>query len=201
MSRHLSRRLSYQCLVALSAALSACAAPEAPHDASTHAHGGAEAPMKGMMMGPMAMARLNPTQGSPVQGMVMFHQHGDHLMVHARLSGLQPGAVHAFHVHEKGDCSSADGTSAGGHFNPDGQPHGPQDGPHHAGDLPALQADDQGRVDAHFMIMGPSLEPAKPGYIVGRSVIVHARPDDYASQPAGNAGPRLACGVIAAGMS
>ena len=146
--------------------------------------------------GAMAMATLTPTQGNQVRGTVMFHEMDGHLMVHAKVTGLKPNAQHGFHLHEKGDCASADGSSAGGHFNPDGQPHGPQNGPHHAGDLPALQADAAGMADQKFMLQGPTLA-AGPGSIAARSVVVHAGPDDYTTQPAGNSGARVACGVIA----
>lgn len=169
-------------------ALAGCASPRAGHD-----HGA----MGGMMKGSMAVATLTPTQGSKVQGLVMFHQMDDHLMVHARLGGLKPDAEHGFHVHENGSCASTDGSSAGGHFNPDGQPHGPQNAAHHAGDLPALRADADGRVDQKFMLKGPTLA-AGAASLVGRSVIVHAQADDYATQPTGNSGARLGCGVIAA---
>jgi Cu-Zn family superoxide dismutase len=181
-----------------------CAAPGA-HD-HDHEHGDKkEMGMGGMggmeamhqHMAGMAVATLTPTQGNSVRGLVMFHEMQGHLMVHAKLSGLKPGAEQGFHLHEKGDCASADGTSAGGHFNPDGKPHGPQDAAHHAGDMPALKADANGVVDQKFMLMGPTVG-AGPTSIVGRSVVVHAGPDDYSSQPAGNSGPRVACGVIAA---
>jgi len=156
-----------------------------------HAHsGGLMAP------GQMAVATLTPTQGNNVRGLVMFHAMGDHLMVHAQLSGLKPGAEHGFHLHEKGDCASTDGSSAGGHFNPDGKPHGPQDAAHHAGDMPALKANAEGKVDTEFMLHGPTIA-AGPASINARSVIVHAGPDDYATQPTGNSGARIACGVIA----
>ena len=128
---------------------------------------------------------------------VGFHEIDGHLMVHARLSGLVPGSEHGFHVHEYGNCASSDGLSAGGHFNPGGQPHGPQSGPHHAGDLPLLKADADGRVDQQFILSGPTVA-AGPASLVGRSVIVHAQADDYATQPTGNSGARIACGVIAA---
>jgi Cu-Zn family superoxide dismutase len=171
----------------LSALLSACATPS--HE---HGHG------QGGMKGPIAVATLTPTQGNGVRGVVAFHAHDGHLLVHARISGLKPNGEHGFHLHEKGDCASADGTSAGGHFNPSGQPHGPQNAAHHAGDLPSLKADAQGNADVHFTVDGPSLDASNAGYIVGRSVIVHANPDDYTTQPTGNAGGRVACGVIAA---
>lgn len=184
MSFRLPRLLA---VAGASAVLFGCAAPSHEHG---HDHGG--------MKGSMAVATLTPTQGNGVRGVVAFHEHGGHLMVHARVSGLKPNGEHGFHLHEKGDCASPDGTSAGGHFNPDGQPHGPQNAAHHAGDMPSLKADAQGNADVHFTLDGPSLDAGKAGYIVGRSVIVHANPDDYATQPTGNAGGRLACGVIAA---
>ena len=84
--------------------------------------------------GPSAVAELQPTRGNNVSGTVKFTQQADGVLVAARLSGLKPGQEHGFHIHEKGDCSSGDGMSTGGHFNPGGKPHGPQSGEHHAGD-------------------------------------------------------------------
>ena len=190
--------------VALVAALGVfgCAAPPAHEHGKEHGHEHGEGKMGGMHgmhdkhMAGMAVASLTPTQGNAVRGLVMFHEMDGHLMVHAKLSGLKPNAEHGFHLHDKGDCASADGSSAGGHFNPDGQPHGPQDAAHHAGDMPALKADANGVVDQKFMLMGPTVA-AGAASIVGRSVIVHAGPDDYTTQPTGNSGARLACGVIA----
>ena len=146
--------------------------------------------------GPMAMAKLEATRGNATTGTVMFHQHGDHVMVHAKVEGLKPGQEHGFHIHEKGDCSSGDGMSTGGHFNPAGKPHGPQDADHHAGDLPALKADAQGRADAKFHLTGVTIGSGAAD-IVGKGLIVHAMPDDYRTQPTGNAGARIACAVIA----
>lgn len=150
----------------------------------------------GMMKGRMAVASLTPTQGRNVRGLVVFHAMDTGLMVHARVSGLGPNAEYGFHVHETGSCASTDGSSAGGHFNPDGKPHGPQGGAHHAGDMPALKADADGVVDQKFVLTGPTVATG-PFSVVGRSVIVHAQPDDYTTQPTGNAGARLGCGVIA----
>jgi len=161
------------------------------------AFAGCAAPGGTMMKGKMAVASLTPTQGSTASGLVMFHEMDGHLMVHAKLSGLKPGAEHGFHVHETGSCASADGMSAGGHFNPGGQPHGAQTAAHHAGDLPALKADAQGNADQKFMLMGPTVT-AGANSVVGRSIIVHAQPDDYTTQPTGNSGARIGCGVIAA---
>lgn len=141
--------------------------------------------------GAKAAARLQPTSGNSAAGTVIFHQHGNKVAVHAELTGLKPNAEHAFHVHEKGDCSAADATSAGGHYNPTGKPHGPQGGEHHAGDMPSVKSDASGNAKASFELSGVSAAD-----LVGKGVIVHRDPDDYKSQPAGNAGPRIACGVI-----
>jgi Cu-Zn family superoxide dismutase len=152
---------------------------------------------RAMMGGDMAVATLTPTQGHTARGLVMFHEMDGQLMVHAQLTGLKPGAEQGFHVHETGSCASTDGSSAGGHFNPGNQPHGPQAAAHHAGDLPALKADAEGRVDQKIMLVGPTVKEG-PASLVGRSVIVHAQADDYSTQPTGNSGARVACGVIAA---
>jgi len=145
--------------------------------------------------GPMATAKLEATRGNAAAGTVTFSQQGDRVMVHARVEGLKPGQEHGFHVHEKGDCSSGDGMSTGGHFNPTGKPHGPQDADHHVGDLPALKADANGRADARFHVTGVTVGSGVAD-IVGKGLIVHAMPDDYRTQPTGNAGGRIACGVI-----
>ncbi len=204
----MTHALSLPALAVATLLLAACAAPETGHDhgtasatqaAPTGTMGGTMGGKMGggMMKGRMAVASLTPTQGSNVQGLVMFHQMDGHLMVHARISGLKPNAELGFHVHEVGSCASVDGTSAGGHFNPDGKPHGPPGAAHHAGDMPALKSDAQGVADQKFMLMGPTLG-AGPLSVVNRSVVVHAQPDDYTTQPTGNSGARLACGVIAA---
>jgi Cu-Zn family superoxide dismutase len=145
--------------------------------------------------GPTATAKLEATRGNANTGTVTFSQQGDRVMVHARVEGLKPGQEHGFHVHEKGDCSSGDGMSTGGHFNPTGKPHGPQDADHHVGDLPALKADANGRADAQFHVTGVTIGSGVAD-IVGKGLIVHAMPDDYRTQPTGNAGGRIACGVI-----
>ena len=145
--------------------------------------------------GPMATARLEATRGNAATGTVLFHQHGDRVMVHASVTGLKPGQEHGFHIHEKGDCSSGDGLSTGGHFNPAGKPHGSQDADHHAGDLPALKADADGRAEVRYYVTGITVGSGATD-IVGKGLIVHAMPDDYRTQPTGNAGGRIACGVI-----
>ncbi len=148
--------------------------------------------------GPTATAQLQPTRGNTTAGTVQFAQTGDVVKVSGTISGLKPGAEHGFHIHEKGDCSSGDGMSAGGHFNPGSKPHGHHGkGEHHTGDLPSLKADANGTVS--FQFESRSIRVGSTANdIVGKGLIVHRDPDDYATQPTGNAGPRLACAVITA---
>ena len=125
-----------------------------------------------------------------------FVQRKHNVEVAGEVRGLKPGAEHGFHIHEKGDCSSGDGMSAGGHFNPLTKPHGnPGTGDHHAGDMPMLEADPSGNAKLNVL-----LEPMTLGGgaadIVGKAVIIHKDPDDYKTQPTGNSGARVACGVI-----
>jgi superoxide dismutase, Cu-Zn family len=143
-----------------------------------------------------ATAQLAPTAGNEVRGTVGFTERGEGVRVAGEVRGLKPNAEHGFHVHEKGDCSSPDATSAGGHFNPGGSPHGQVGGAaHHAGDMPNLKADASGVARFEFMV--PALRVADgPNAVVGRGLVVHRDPDDYRSQPAGNSGARLACAVI-----
>jgi superoxide dismutase, Cu-Zn family len=155
--------------------------------------------MLGIGGGPSATANLQPTKGSKAAGAIRFTQSGDKVRVAGEVSGLRPNQEHGFHVHEAGDCSSGDGMSTKGHFNPQGKPHGhPTSGNRHAGDLPALKADAKGvaKIDTTLDIITVS---AGPTSIVGKGLIVHAQPDDYKTQPTGNAGARLACAVIQGG--
>jgi Cu-Zn family superoxide dismutase len=142
-----------------------------------------------------AVAVLQATQGNRVTGTIRFTQTTGGVRIVGDIEGLTPNARHAIHIHEFGDCTSADGSSAGSHYNPERHPHGLPDVPQrHAGDLGNLQADASGR--AHLEITVPNASvfgPRNP--ILGRAVIVHAQPDD-GGQPTGNAGGRLACGVI-----
>ncbi|MCW5591206.1 MAG: superoxide dismutase family protein [Burkholderiales bacterium] len=148
--------------------------------------------------GPKAVANLASTKGNSASGTVTFEQQGDKVRVSGTVTGLKANAEHGFHVHEKGDCSSGDGMSAGGHFNPLGKAHGHQGAEHHAGDMPNLRADAYGDASFSFEVAGITVGSGATD-IVGRGLIVHRDPDDYKSQPAGNAGPRLACAVIAKG--
>ena len=148
--------------------------------------------------GPSASAKLEPTRGNTAAGTVTFVQSGELVKVSGSVKGLKPNAEHGFHVHEKGDCSSGDGLSTGGHSNPGGKAHGQHGmGEHHTGDLPSLKADANGVATFSFesrtIRLGGSAND-----IVGKGLIVHRDPDDYKTQPTGNAGPRLACAVITA---
>jgi Cu-Zn family superoxide dismutase len=145
-----------------------------------------------------ATAQLKPTKGSKTFGEVTFEQIGSKVHVVANVQGLQPGRDHGFHIHEAGDCSSDDGMSTKGHFNPHGKPHGhPNSSERHAGDLPSLTAAKNGRAKIDFTLDVVTVAPGTAS-VVGRGIIVHADPDDYKTQPTGNAGARIACGVIRA---
>ena len=129
-----------------------------------------------------------------VRGIVRFHQTEVGMEITGEISGLTPGE-HAFHVHEFGDCSSEDAMSAGGHFNPEHKHHGgPEAEQRHVGDLGNIRADENGRVALN--IKDKVIQLHGPHSIIGRSLIVHAQPDDLKSDPAGNAGARIGCGVI-----
>jgi Cu-Zn family superoxide dismutase len=148
---------------------------------------------------PRATAQLQPTQGNKTFGEATFEQVGDRVRVVVFVEGLKPGQEHGLHIHEAGDCSSGDGMSAKGHFNPFGKPHGhPGGAERHAGDLPALKANKEGRANVQVDLDLITVTPG-PASIIARGLIVHAAPDDYKTQPTGNAGARIACGVIQPG--
>lgn len=157
------------------------------HDAGAHAE----------MMAAIthAVAVMVPTEGSETHGTVRFEQTDGGVAVTADISGLTPGAQHAIHVHEFGDLTAPDGTSAGGHYNPQGHDHGlPEQEMRHAGDLGNLTADDQGNT--HYEITVDNITVAGLNNpVIGRGVIIHAKTDD-GGQPVGNAGARISMGVI-----
>lgn len=143
-----------------------------------------------------AMAVLEPTEGNETRGQVTFTQTDEGVRVVAEISGLT-GDRHGFHVHEFGDCSAPDASSAGGHFNPTGAPHGAPDASaaqRHIGDLGNIEAGADG--SARYERVDEVLQLSGPNSIVGKAVIVHAGEDDLTTQPTGDAGSRLACGVI-----
>lgn len=156
--------------------------------------------MLGSSSGSQASAVVSPTSSASAasmnpEGVVRFVQVSDGVMVSGRISGLRPGKEHGFHVHEAADCSG-DGMATKGHFNPDDSPHGRHSmGNHHAGDLPVLVADASGVAEVRAKVTKLTVAPG-PNGVVGRGLIVHRDPDDYTTQPTGNAGPRPGCGVI-----
>lgn len=146
-----------------------------------------------------ARATLKPTEGNKVAGELSFTAVDGGVHVTGSLTGLSPGE-HGFHIHEKGDCSAPDGASAGGHFNPDSVDHGQVSAaPHHAGDSNNLSADAQGNATID-QALSANVDIGKGDLydILGKGVIVHEKADDYKTQPTGDAGGRLACGVIEA---
>lgn len=142
-----------------------------------------------------AVAVIQPTAGSTVHGVVHFTQMDHQVKVVADLSGFAPNSVHGFHIHEFGDVSDPKGMSAGGHFNPMHFAHAGPSNPHrHAGDLGNIDADAKG--NAHLELTLDNVSLGGDNSILGRSVVVHKDPDDYKTQPTGNAGARLGVGVI-----
>jgi Cu-Zn family superoxide dismutase len=141
-----------------------------------------------------AVAVLRATEGHQVRGTVSFSRVSRGVRVIARVQGLTAGD-HGFHIHQFGDCRAADGSSAGGHYNPHNQRHGaPTDEIRHVGDLGNLTADASG--DAGVDTIDALLTLDGPESIIGRSVVIHANADDFKTQPTGGAGARVACGVI-----
>jgi len=142
-------------------------------------------------------AVMTATAGNSAAGTLVVTAVPDGVHFHGRLTGLPPGSTHGFHIHENGDCSAPDASTAGGHFNPTRSEHGDPVGmTHHAGDIANQVADAQGAIDVDATVHGVSLDTGVSDDVLGRALILHRDADDYASQPAGNSGPRIACGVI-----
>ncbi|UNK42565.1 superoxide dismutase family protein [Luteimonas sp. S4-F44] len=198
-------RLLMPAVAVLALALSACgnSTTSANTDAAAEADRAA-APASGQASAPAAEAaaasasvELAPTQGHETAGTLRFATVDGRIQVTGTVTGLPPGGTHGFHVHEKGDCSAPDGTSAGGHFNPASSDHGRVGhGAHHVGDSDNIVAGTDGTASVDTWLEGATLGDGAPTDIVGKAVIVHANADDYVTQPTGNAGDRLACGVI-----
>ena len=159
-----------------------------------------EPPKAGKMTHPLKnvsqlIAVVGPASGSNVQGSVVFTETGDGVELVAKIGGLNPDSKHGFHIHEFGNAIADDASSAGGHYNPQGHPHGlPDADMHHAGDMGNLEADQDGNAELTMTLRNVTLA-GKKNPIIGRAVVVHAQPDD-GSQPSGNAGDRIGVGVI-----
>jgi Cu-Zn family superoxide dismutase len=144
-----------------------------------------------------AKATMEATSGSKVTGEANFSQDGNNVRFELTVQNLTPGE-HAVHLHEKGDCSAEDASSAGGHWNPTMKPHGKRDGggSFHKGDIGNMNVGSDGKGTMNLSVEGWSIGGADSTNIVGKSVIIHEKADDFTSQPAGNAGARISCGVI-----
>ena len=139
---------------------------------------------------------LEPKSGSNVRGQLKLAEDTRGVRITGELNGLSAGQ-HGFHIHAIGDCSAQDAASAGEHFNPSGKHHGGlQSKERHAGDLGNIQANASGTAKVDVTGAGLSLAGDRPDSIRGRALVVHAKTDDQKSDPAGNSGDRVACGVI-----
>jgi Cu-Zn family superoxide dismutase len=145
-----------------------------------------------------AVVQLASTQGNTANGGLKISAAGTGVRISGMVQGLKPDSEFGFHFHEKGDCSAPDATSAGAHFNPTNQQHGsPQGQPHHAGDMLNVKSDAQGVAEVSIDNADVSLHTGQPNDVVGKALVMHAKPDDYKTQPSGDSGDRIACGVIA----
>lgn len=146
-----------------------------------------------------AVAQLASKSGSTATGELEFTVSNGGVSINGELGGLTAGTEHGFHVHESGDCSAPDASSAGEHFNPHNAPHGPPtvaQSERHLGDMPNVVADENGRSAITAAIAGATLRDGGMNDLIGKAVVVHEKRDDYVTQPAGDSGERIACGVI-----
>jgi superoxide dismutase, Cu-Zn family len=146
-----------------------------------------------------AKATMEAASGSKVTGEVTFTEEDGGVRFELAVDNLTPGE-HAVHLHEKGDCSADDASSAGGHWNPTMKPHGKRDGGHafHKGDIGNMNVGADGKGTMQMTVEGWSIGGADSTNVIGKSVIIHEKPDDFTTQPSGNAGARVSCGVIKA---
>jgi superoxide dismutase, Cu-Zn family len=140
---------------------------------------------------------LEPTEGNETEGQLELGPAEEGVQLVGSVTGLRPAGVHGIHIHETGDCSAPDASSAGEHFNPHGARHGrAYHGEHHVGDMDNIKADNDGEAGVERTIAGATLGDGADTDVAGKAVVIHSGPDDYRSQPDGNAGDRIACGVI-----
>jgi Cu-Zn family superoxide dismutase len=186
------------CLAAVLAVIG-CAKKEAPvaEVPPAPADQGAPPPEELTPPPPQHHVTLAATKGNEAAGTLDLTVAGDAVKVTGSITGLKADTEHGFHIHEKGDCSAPDAESAGGHFNPASQPHGdPNGATHHAGDIPNVKADAEGTAQVDAVVNGVTMGDGGANDIVGKAFIVHQKADDYKTQPSGNSGKRIACGVI-----
>lgn len=172
--------------------------PEAAHATATHDHASMDAMHHKNPWASVtdAVCVLHPTKDQKAHGWVRFTQEGAKVKVVANIEGLEPNSEHGFHIHEYGDCSAPDAASAGSHYNPEGHQHGaPGASNRHAGDLGNIKADEHGVAHVEVTVDNISIAGTMAP-VIGRAMIVHAKADDLKTQPTGDAGGRIACGVI-----
>lgn len=178
-------------LLAAAAAAGCGSAPEGQHPAAAR-----EQPKKALQR---ATAWINPKSGSALHGSAVFVNEGGQVSLQVSLESAPPGE-HAVHIHQVGDCSAEDGSSAGGHWNPTNENHGQWGhSPFHLGDIGNVLVGPDGRGTLSLSTDRWSMGSGGPNDIVGKSVIVHEKVDDFTSQPTGAAGGRIGCGVIKEG--
>ena len=183
--------------LAAATTLALCACSSTPESGGTTSASAAAPAAPAVSTAKAATVNLASASGSLVSGKLSVMPMGDGVHLRGEIGGLGANATHAIHIHEKGDCSAADASSAGGHFNPSGSPHGRvSSSVHHGGDMDNIVSNAEGvaKVDVHAS--GVTLGGGAANDVAGKAVVVHVAPDDYTSQPAGNAGARVACGVI-----
>lgn len=187
-------KTSVLALLPFAALLAACGTAEAPGDAAVTA---APPPPPAAPAPVMADVALLSSSGSSVTGALQLTAVDEGVSLQGEVRGLQPESAHGFHLHETGDCSAPDASSAGEHFNPMQTEHGgPTSEVKHLGDLPNITADAQGVASVTALVAGASLRDGGMYDLAGRAVVVHANPDDYTTQPSGDSGDRIACGVV-----
>lgn len=145
-----------------------------------------------------AEAEILPTEGQTAGGLIKLSQSDGMVTIEGTVTGLAPGA-HGIHIHARGDCSAPDASSAGDHFEPADDPHGsPEDLPdsHHVGDLGNIMAGENGEAEVN--VTDSEIELRGTNSVIGKAIIVHAGRDDFETQPSGDSGARIGCGVIIA---
>jgi Cu-Zn family superoxide dismutase len=146
-----------------------------------------------------AVVQLAATQGNTANGSLQLVQSPEGVRISGAIQGLKPNSEFGFHIHEKGDCSAPDASSAGAHFNPAQKPHGdPTAAEHHVGDMVNVKSNAEGVGQVDTTANAATIGSGEPTDVMGKAIVVHESPDDYKTQPSGNSGKRIACGVIAA---
>lgn len=142
-----------------------------------------------------AVSDLHSAIMENMKGLLTIEDNKDYLTINIEVSGLKPNAKHGFHIHENGICEGPNYKTAGGHFNPHKKSHGPPASlQRHLGDMGNIETDATGA--AKKVILLPKNKADDLNLIIGKSVLIHAAADDLKTQPSGNSGERIACGLI-----